>query len=273
MHAIERDVFFDSIGTDDPRSLRSQAEQALDRAAGLASGAQLQHLSEQNQTHDHRRWFEIQRDFDSTVNAHLRRENSRSHRRNEAVSIGRPRTRADQREHVGTTIHDRIPKAVEDRPSGPQYDNRREYEFDPRRVDAGEHHPEQHGRWRNAEPEAAQHVLIFRIDFVHRVQRDADRLQRHSALGARARADLAYLGMHRACVFDARHLRRGRRGLRVQILFGVGLKLSRAALRAEVIGLALVQRRPRGLRRIHGHTANGIARLSGLKNRKHRCYC
>ena len=59
MHVVERHVLFRSVGLDAPRSLRRQLEQSLDRAAGLAARAQLQHLAQQHQADDHGRGLKV----------------------------------------------------------------------------------------------------------------------------------------------------------------------------------------------------------------------
>ena len=64
-----------------------------------------------------------------------------------------------------TSIHQRCPGPPENRPSGPRHHQSRQHEFDPRPVHAEQHQREQRRRRRNAEPEAAQHVFVLRINF------------------------------------------------------------------------------------------------------------
>jgi hypothetical protein len=100
-----------------------------------------------------------------------------------------------------------------DRPSRPKDDRRGERELNPRRDlqryefvhskggDVAAHFENEHRHGESGpDPKSPRHVGQF-VVFAH-LRRRFDRLQRHSAYGAIARSDLAYLGVHRAGVDD-----------------------------------------------------------------------
>ena len=88
---------------------------------------------------------------------------------------------------------------------------------------------------------------------------DLQRFQCHTALGTRTRSILNDFGMHRAGVLAGPAGRRRR--LRIQILLGIGLKLSQARWRAEIVLLTLVFERPGRFFPGDRHAANRIAIL------------
>jgi len=61
MDVGQRDILFGAIRANAPRGLGREAEQRLDRGAGLRARLQLQHLAEQRQRDDHRCCLEIHR--------------------------------------------------------------------------------------------------------------------------------------------------------------------------------------------------------------------
>ncbi len=91
---------------------------------------------------------------------------------------------------------------------------------------------------RQSDPEAARHIykLGIRLSFC----RDDLRFERHAANGAKTRADLPDLRMHRACIDRARRNGLRFRLLGLQIFFGIGDELRPATRRAEIIGLPLI---------------------------------
>ena len=105
MYLVKWDIFFNAVGSNDARSLRSKAEQHFDRAAGLAPRAQFQHLPEQTQGRDHGRGFKLDRRF-GAMPAERRREDVGKERGDDAVNPRRPRSNRDQREHIRTAVHD-----------------------------------------------------------------------------------------------------------------------------------------------------------------------
>ena len=63
----ESDIGLASIRRDAARGLRGQAEQRLDRAAGLAASPQLQHLAQQDQNRDDGSCFEVKADMSGGI--------------------------------------------------------------------------------------------------------------------------------------------------------------------------------------------------------------
>ncbi len=61
LHRVERHVLFGAVVAQATRGLGREAEQLPDGGAGLAAGAQLEHLAEQDQRDDHRRGLEVHR--------------------------------------------------------------------------------------------------------------------------------------------------------------------------------------------------------------------
>ena len=52
LHLGERNILLQATTQDTPRDFRGEVEQSAKRAAGLAAGAQFQHLSQQDQSSD-----------------------------------------------------------------------------------------------------------------------------------------------------------------------------------------------------------------------------
>ena len=96
------------VGLDAPSCLRDQAEQSLDRPAGLAAGLQLQNLPEENQDGHHDGRVKVRR-HRATAGSKSFRKKLRGDRRNQAVKISRADAEGDQCEHVGTAVDDGRP--------------------------------------------------------------------------------------------------------------------------------------------------------------------
>ena len=117
---LEGDVLLDTI-FDAARGLWRKAEQRPDRCAGRGAGAELQHLTQEDQRRDHGRGLEIDRDKPSHGPKRFREE-LRRERGNDAVAVGYSDAEADQREHVEVTRLQGRPEALEERPAAPQHD-------------------------------------------------------------------------------------------------------------------------------------------------------
>jgi Metal-sensitive transcriptional repressor len=115
---------------------------------------------------------------------------------------------------------------------------------------------------RETDPEPPAHVGEFRIGL--RFGGDRQRLQRHAADRATARADPADLGMHRAGVDGA-----GRRRFapRRQIPVRIGGEFAPAAGAAEVEGVAVVAEPMGGGRDVDRHAADRVGRLAAHTRR------
>ncbi|MPN02434.1 hypothetical protein SDC9_149650 [bioreactor metagenome] len=115
MDVRQRDVLFRAIRTNAARGLGREAEQRLDRGAGLRARLELQHLPQQRQRDDHRCRFEIHRD----VFAHAKRGRKYPRRNggDDAVHIGGANPQSNQRPHVRAAVADRLCAAHEERPA------------------------------------------------------------------------------------------------------------------------------------------------------------
>ncbi len=102
-----------------------QAEELLDRGAGPAARAQLEHLAEQHQRDDDRRRLEVDRDL-AAVLAERGGEDAGEQRGDQAVDVGDADAEPDQREHVEAPVPHRLDGAHEERPGRPEADRRRE---------------------------------------------------------------------------------------------------------------------------------------------------
>jgi len=109
---------------------RGKPEQRLDGAAGLASRAQLEDLTEEHQDGDHRRRLEVEPDLAAVGPERLREEVGRD-RRHDAVGPGRAGPQRDQREHVEAAVQDGHPRPLEEGPAAPQDDGRRQNQLEP----------------------------------------------------------------------------------------------------------------------------------------------
>ena len=272
---LEADVAFRAVG-DSMRNLRRKLQERPDRRARLAARAQLQHLAEEDQHDDDRRSLEV--DGDLAVIAKRGREDSRGDRRNDAVAVCRADAQGNQREHVGVAVHDRRPAPLEERRSTPEDNRRGEDHLAPRngsmperahqgltRQEVPDHHRQDGCDQRERDPEPARHVLQFRVLlFGARIH---GRLERHAALRARAGADLAHLGVHRARVLDALWQGGGSSFAprRIEEGFGVVPELLDTGLGAEVVGPSLVVDGTDRIRRRDRHPAHRVDHLQRLR--------
>ena len=179
-----------------------------------AARADLQDLTEQHERGDDDGRVEVR--LDAAVHPEAVGKQARRDRRDDAVGVGGADPGADQREHVGAAIDERVPGAREERPAGPQHDRASRaaswIQFGSADVDGAvdragrdhlrhrEHHHRQteHGR----DHEAAGHV--DQLDVGPLVERDHRRLERHAAERAGARSLLPHLRVHRAGVDGVR---------------------------------------------------------------------
>ena len=129
MNGIERRVPLGAVRPDQPGRLRREIEQGPDGAARALAGAQLQHLSEQDQDRDYRGRLEVY-GHRAVVTAERSREDLRRQGRDHAVEPGHAGAHGDQREHVQAAVHERLPGPHEKGPARPQDDRRRERHLD-----------------------------------------------------------------------------------------------------------------------------------------------
>jgi hypothetical protein len=87
LHLIERHIGFTALVVKTLCCLRSQAKQRSNRAAGLAAGAQLQHLTQKNQSNNDRRRLKINIDLPSG-STKRRRKDLGNNGGEDAVKIG-----------------------------------------------------------------------------------------------------------------------------------------------------------------------------------------
>jgi len=204
-HQRERNVLFASILSHAAGHLRRQAEQGAQGAARLRPGAQLQHLSEEDQGDDECRRLEVE-GHDAVLPDRLRQD-AGGDASDEAKTIGHARSQRDQREHVQVPGGDRSPSADEEGESRPENDGRRERELDEgkpspesmlhrhARQQVAHAEKEERDREDQAEPEPALHVRQLRVCLL---VDDRARLERHAADGAAPRLVADDLRMHRA---------------------------------------------------------------------------
>jgi hypothetical protein len=137
------------------------------------------------------------------------------HGRHDAVQVRGADADADEREHVGALVHERLPHALEKRPAAPEDHGRRKREADPvhdggtdamadgsARQHVAHGHDEHRRAERDADPEAPRHVDELGVRRVGQI-RDTW-LERHPAFRARAGAVADDLGMHRTDPFRPR---------------------------------------------------------------------
>jgi len=232
VHVRERHVLLAPVGPDAACGFRREPEEGADRIARPVAGAKLEHLSQEDQRRDDRRRLEVERHL-AAVAAEGGREDRRGQRGHHAVGIGGADPHRDQREHVGTRRHDRGRAALEERPSTPGDDGRRERELHPGERAARERLPQRlagqhlrHGGQEErqgedeAQPEAPAHV----DELGARLLRGGwgARLERHAAEGAGTRLGADDLRVHRTGVLGPG--RRRRLGARSRAACGLGTK-------------------------------------------------
>ncbi len=239
-HLLERNVLVRAIGRDAARGFWREIEQSANRAAGLLSRAQLQHLAEQHENGDDGGGLEIDRDRAIRI-AEGRGKQRRREGREHAIGPGDARAHGDEREHVEIARDERPRRPREERRAGPQHRRSRQSELNPigglRRnemVKAEEMSAhlqnEDWNRESEADPEAPRHVDELRARSCLDAREDG--LERHSADRTIAGLQLTNLRMHWAGVdhillraapsaIPERGLRRSRRPLLMRVVMGM----------------------------------------------------
>jgi hypothetical protein len=203
VNVLERNVLVRPVAAQTARGLRRQPQQRANRRTRLAARAQLQHLPELHEHHDHRSRLEVDAHA-AVVHAQGGGKDARDERGHNAVDPRHADAERDQREHVGAAVDDRLPAAHEERRTAPQHDRGGQQELEPRQP-LRHRQPHDHRGQHGAHAKAPRHVgelFVLGLFGGH-----LDRLERHAADGARPRPDLPHLGVHRAGVFEAFGLR------------------------------------------------------------------
>ena len=179
---IERHVGFAALVVKPLRCLRSQAKERANRTAGLAAGAQLQHLSEKYQSDDYCCRLEIYIDLSSAPTKrgwkYLRNNGCE-----DAVKVGRPSPKRYKRKHVQAAMDDGLPASDKEGQCAPQ-DHRgcqselypspgscREQVLHGHRGEKSRDHQREHGHGEcDADPEPLRHIAqlwigVFGSDF------------------------------------------------------------------------------------------------------------
>ena len=204
----EGHVFIRTVAAQAAGQLRRQPHQRPQRGARSPPRPQLEHLTEQHQRDDGGRRFEVDADPAGAV-AQRRGEGVRRHRGHDAVRVSHRHPKPDQREHVEAAMAQRLGRANQQRPSGPQHDRRGERELDPGARRAGlegvrpgarEHvaHRHQHQRRRKQQGHPESPLHIDELGIGRLLGGDRLRLQRHAADRAAPGALAHHLRVHRA---------------------------------------------------------------------------
>ena len=135
----QRDIFFRAVIPEPPGGLRGQAQERLDRTTGLAPGAELEHLAEEDEGRDHRRRLEVDRRLAAVAPEGVR-EDVRKERRDHTVAVGRADADGDEGEHVEAAVDEGGPAALEERPAAPEDHWGGQSELDPGETDARRGH-------------------------------------------------------------------------------------------------------------------------------------
>jgi hypothetical protein len=114
LHLVERNVCLPALVVKPLRRLGSQAKQRANRTAGLASSAQLQNLSEKNQSDDDCCWLEVHIDLPPN-SAKRRWKYLRENGCEDAVKVGRSSSKRYKRKHVEAAMHDGLPAPDKER--------------------------------------------------------------------------------------------------------------------------------------------------------------
>ncbi len=272
-HLLQRHVALRSIVGDATCRGCGHAEQPLERGGGLAAGAQLEHLAEQDQGHDHGGCFEVHRDL-SVGSTKRGRERAGGDDCDDAVAESHRDPEPDQREHVGAQVFHRADRTHVERPPRPQAHRGREQQLEVRPPTRGKHpgdrparkHVEhrdgqQRGRQCRRKHEATRHVAQLGILFV--VERDGVGLERHPTFGTVAESDLLDLGMHGTCEARARWRCFRLVGAPVEPTGGVAFELRATAGTTKAVhhsGVLVDVLAGFG----HRHPADGIATFSSV---------
>ena len=127
---IQCHVLFATVRSDKVRLLRGEIQQCANCAGGLLAGSQFQHLAQQDERGDHGCGFKIHR----RAAIHPAKgdwKHLREYRGHYAFEIRGSGAEANQREHIGAAVNQRIPETAKEGPAAPQDDRGRENEFDP----------------------------------------------------------------------------------------------------------------------------------------------
>ena len=218
-HAFERHLLLDPVVAQAPGEIGREFQQLPDGLAGLSHRAELQHVAQDHQRHDHRGRLEIGPDR-AVVLAKVRRKQVGQEYGGEAEDVGERHAEADQRVHVQRAMREGEPELAKDRPSDPEHDRRAEHQLDPsawprleaERVMDADHRrhrkDDERDRQRDADPQPAREIAQLRVV---RFRRTGDRNERHAAFGAAAGLRTANLRMHGARVFGGGWRNRGQR--------------------------------------------------------------
>ena len=266
---VERHVFFPTIRANAPRPLGRQLQERADRGAGAAARAQLQHLSEQHQRHDHRGGLEVD-GHAAVVSAERRRKQPGREHGDQAVGVRDRDAEADQREHVRAAVRDRVAEADEERPAAPQHDRRGERQLEPR-LDTG-----RGTRWRSAGTmlpiaSTSSGAVTTALTQNRRVMSTSSGLCSPSAAATRGSSAMPQIGHApgasrtiSGCIGQVHWPPAGAGGLRGRLRRRgdeprrIGRKQLQAVPAAEVIRLPGVDVAAGGARRVDGHAADGI---------------
>src|SRR5439155_25030995 len=127
---FERYVRFRAIIAHQTCRLGCEPQQSFDRSAGLAAGAQLQHLAQQHQSGNHRSGVEVNAYLAAATMKRLGKS-LREKRCGETVDVGSADTDGDESKHIETAVDDGSSTALEERPSAPDDHRSRQQEFEP----------------------------------------------------------------------------------------------------------------------------------------------
>jgi hypothetical protein len=210
LHLIEWNVGFAALVVKPLGRLRSQAKQRANRTAGLAASAQLQHLTEKNQSDDNCCRLEVHIDLPRS-SAKRSWKYLRNYSGEDAIEIGRASAKGNQREHVEAAMHNRLPASDKERQSAPQNHRSCESKLDPcphsrreqvlhrhGRQKYGDHESEHRHGESDADPQPPCHIGQLWVGVFGGY---LPRFECHAADGTRAWCISHDLRVHRAGVF------------------------------------------------------------------------
>ena len=137
-HLGDRHVGLDAVA-DDARRARLQADELLDRLAGLALGARLEHAPQEDQGDDQGGRVEVARHAEALVH-----EGGGEEDPERAVDVGRRGAHDDERVHVRGAVAQRRPGALVELPADPELHRRRQGPEHPAVLQPGGHEAELH---------------------------------------------------------------------------------------------------------------------------------
>ncbi|GEM_PF-5777004 len=270
-------VAFLAVGFEQMRLFGGQAEEFLDRAAGLTAGAEFENLTQQDENGHHGGSVEVSLDGPAVGYEALgkkRRRHGGSYAEDECGA----NSQRSQSEHVGAPLADRNPSSLKEWPTAPENHGDCQDQLHPiehthinrMQWPTGNHVRHRENEYGKCEskpnPEPARHVGQFRIDAFR--QHAGLLLQGHSALGATARVIGDDFGMHGAgveCFPCFLNRRCGRLLGFFQILTRIALELRQATRIAEIVGFPFMNPGAGRACRLHGHAAHRID--VGLRSR------